>query len=122
MTNESSAPSSNPPPESQQKWSDLVKRARTDERLKQQLLEDPTPVLLREGIDIPEGAQVRVVEARPHLYCIFETPRAAAAAAGAELTADDLSSVTGGGDVVARKAGKGQQEFLVIKMSEVLLT
>ena len=28
----------------------------------------------------------------------------------------------GGGEVVARKAGKGQQEFLVVKMTDVLIT
>jgi len=30
--------------------------------------------------------------------------------------------VKGGGDVVARKAGKGQQEYLVVKMNDVLIT
>ena len=28
----------------------------------------------------------------------------------------------GGGEVVARKAGKGQQEFLVVKMTDVIVT
>ena len=28
----------------------------------------------------------------------------------------------GGGEVVARKAGKGQQEFLVVKMNDILIT
>ena len=28
----------------------------------------------------------------------------------------------GGGEVVSRKAGKGQQEFLVVKMTDVLIT
>jgi hypothetical protein len=122
MTNDSSTPSSNPQSENQLKWSELAKRARTDEQLKQQLLSDPAPLLRKEGIEIPEGAQVRVEEDNSHLYCIFATPRAAAAAAGAELTANDLSSVTGGGAVVARKAGKGQQEFLIIKMNDVIVT
>jgi hypothetical protein len=34
-----------------------------------------------------------------------------------ELTADQLSSVTGG-----RKAGKLQHEFLIVKMNDVLIT
>ena len=28
----------------------------------------------------------------------------------------------GGGEVVARKAGKGQQEFLVVKMNDIIVT
>jgi len=34
-----------------------------------------------------------------------------------ELTEEQLNRVTGG-----RKAGKGQQEFLVIKMNDVIIT
>ena len=40
-----------------------------------------------------------------------------------DLTARDAKHVKGGGsDVVPRKAGKGQQEFLVVKMTDVIIT
>jgi len=39
-----------------------------------------------------------------------------------DLAARDAKHVKGGGDVVARKAGKGQQEYLVVKMNDVLIT
>jgi hypothetical protein len=37
--------------------------------------------------------------------------------AGIELTEAELSNVSAG-----RKAGKGQQEFLVVKMNDVIIT
>ena len=39
-----------------------------------------------------------------------------------DLTSRDAKRVKGGGTVTVRKAGKGQQEFLVVKMSDVLIT
>ena len=39
-----------------------------------------------------------------------------------DLAPRDARAVKGGGDVVARKAGKGQQEFLIVKMTDVLIT
>jgi len=39
-----------------------------------------------------------------------------------DLAARDAKHVKGGGDIVARKAGKGQQEYLVVKMNDVLIT
>ena len=39
-----------------------------------------------------------------------------------DLAPRDARAVKGGGDVVARKAGKGQQEYLVVKMSDVFIT
>jgi hypothetical protein len=40
-----------------------------------------------------------------------------------DLAARDAKHVKGGGGaVVARKAGKGQQEFLVVKMNDVIIT
>ena len=40
-----------------------------------------------------------------------------------ELTEDELEAVNGGsGEPVARKAGKGQQEFLVVKLNDVIIT
>jgi type VI protein secretion system component Hcp len=39
-----------------------------------------------------------------------------------DLTSRDAKSVKGGGTVTARKAGKGQQEYLIVKMNDVLIS
>jgi len=40
-----------------------------------------------------------------------------------DLTAKNARTVKGGGgEITARKAGKGQQEFLVVKMTDVIVT
>jgi hypothetical protein len=40
-----------------------------------------------------------------------------------DLAPKDARQVKGGGgEVVARKAGKGQQEFLVVKMTDAFIT
>lgn len=116
MTNDNFSSSSN-----QQKWSELVKRAQTDEFLHQQLLNDPTPVLQNEGIEIPAGAEARVVEDSGQLQCLFETPQAAAAAAGAELTPDELSGVTGGnakGASTSKTQSSGGQKYLEYNLTQ----
>jgi type VI protein secretion system component Hcp len=44
-------------------------------------------------------------------------------AATTDLTAKDARRVKGGGgEVVARKAGKEQHEYLIVKMTDVLVT
>ena len=44
-------------------------------------------------------------------------------AATTDLTAKDARRVKGGGgEVVARKAGKEQHEYLIVKMTDVLIT
>jgi hypothetical protein len=116
MTNEN-APNNS---QNQQTWSQIVKRAQTDQQLHQQLLSDPLPALKAAGIEIPEGAQVRVEENSGHLNCIFELPRAAAAAAGAELSAEELSTVTGG-DGKKTQTTSGQT-YLVYTMKEVYVS
>jgi len=39
-----------------------------------------------------------------------------------DLTSRDAKHVKGGGTVSVRKAGKGQQEYLIVKMNDVLIT
>ena len=39
-----------------------------------------------------------------------------------DLTPRDAKHVKGGGSVTVRKAGKGQQEYLIVKMNDVLIT
>jgi hypothetical protein len=85
--------------ENEQKWSQLAKRATTDEKLKQQLLTDPAPALRAEGIYLPERSRVRVAEENGRLDCVVETSVRASAAAAGELTGSDMNNIVGGGAV-----------------------
>lgn len=101
--------------EDQRKWTQLVKRAWTDETLKQQLLNDPTSLLREHGIAIPAGADVRVVQNKGTVACIVESVKSADDLA--ELTASDLSGVVGGKPASAKRV-----EYLVIKLQEVFVS
>jgi hypothetical protein len=107
-------------PENQQKWSQLAKRAAADETLKQRLLNDPVPLLQEQGIEMPAGAVVQVVEDGGIFRCLVGLAKAAAAAGGAELTAKDLSSVVGGG--TSNKGGDQPVEYLKYKLTEVFVS
>ena len=48
--------------EQARKWGQVVARAWRDEAFKQRLLSDPAGVLREEGIEVPAGQQVRLVE------------------------------------------------------------
>ena len=48
--------------ETLKKWSQLVAQAWADEKLKQQLMDNPIQVLQKHGIDVPAGVDIRVVE------------------------------------------------------------
>ncbi len=115
MTNEN-APNN---ARNQQTWSQIVKSAQADQKLYQQLLNDPKPTLVAAGIEIPEGAHVRVEENDGKLQCIFELPRAAAA--GAELSAEELSGVAGGGAKTTTKSSGGTV-YLQYKMTEIYVS
>jgi len=39
-----------------------------------------------------------------------------------DLTSRDAKHVKGGGTVTVRKAGKGQQEYLIVKMDDVQIS
>ena len=112
--------------ENQRRWSQLVKRAQTDRQLHQQLLNEPMPVLQSEGIEIPEGTYARVAETNGHLQCTFELPMAAAVAAGAELTADELNSVTGGGtkspSTQTKPGTAKQQTYVTVTLTDVYVS
>ena len=50
-------------------------------------------------------------------------PRPRKRNAAKDLTAKSARSVKGGGgEVVARKSGKAQQEFLIVKMQDIIIT
>ncbi len=49
-------------------YSRVVAKAWADKTFKQRLLADPKAVLQEEGISVPEGVEVRVVEETPHRH------------------------------------------------------
>jgi hypothetical protein len=53
--------------ENMKKWAQLVARAWTDDKLKQQLLNAPEAVLREHGLDVPAGVEMRVVENTPEV-------------------------------------------------------
>jgi hypothetical protein len=101
--------------EDQRKWTQLVKRAWTDETLKQQLLNDPASLLREHGIAIPAGADVRVVQDKDTVACIVEPVKSADDLA--ELTTRDLSGVVGGVG-----AGGGKVKYLEINLQELFIS
>ena len=49
--------------EQQKLWAKIVAKAWADEDYKQRLLDDPASVLRAEGMTLPEGVEINVVEA-----------------------------------------------------------
>ena len=85
--------------ETMKKWPQLVAQAWADEKLKQRLLDEPKAVLREQGIEVPEGVEVRVVEPTDKLLYFLLPPKPAGDVT--ELTSSQLSGVAGGakGDI-----------------------
>lgn len=49
--------------EQQKQWAKIVAKAWADEDYKQRLIDNAASVLTEEGVDMPEGVEVKVVEA-----------------------------------------------------------
>ncbi|MFC1579770.1 NHLP leader peptide family RiPP precursor [Thermodesulfobacteriota bacterium] len=49
--------------EQAKQWAKVVAKAWADEDYKQRLMADPVSLLAEEGIEVPEGVQLKVVEA-----------------------------------------------------------
>jgi hypothetical protein len=117
MDNEHNAPSTDEhylaDSQNQQKWAQLVTRAWADESLKQQLLNEPAPLLQEYGIETPAGVDLRVVQDNGIIACMIQ-PRMLAG----ELTPSQLSDVVGGSGKTASKPVK----YLEIKLKEVLIS
>jgi hypothetical protein len=79
--------------EMKSKLSQLVNRASTDERLKEGLLNHPMPLLKENGIEVPEGTEVRVVADKDTITFSFEPTKQGEST---ELSEGALSSVAGG--------------------------
>jgi hypothetical protein len=58
--------------EQAKQWAKIVATAWADEDYKQRLLEDPASVLTEEGMEVPEGIELNVVEAsEKQLYMVL---------------------------------------------------
>jgi len=79
--------------EVQKQWMHLVSRAWADDALKHRLLTDPIPVLRENGIEVPAGVDVRVVEPSDRQLYLLLPP---APPRSTELTPDELAGVAGG--------------------------
>ena len=44
-------------------WAKIVAKAWSDDEYRQRLIEDPVSVLTEEGFEVPEGLEIKVVEA-----------------------------------------------------------
>jgi len=71
----------------------IIVKAWNDEEHKQRLLKDATAVLREEGIDVPDGLEVRMVENTPEICHIVIPARPAMI----ELTEEQLAEAAGGG-------------------------
>lgn len=75
----------------QKKYAHIVAKAWNDERFKQRLIADPIGVLREEGIDIPDGVEVRVVENSERVFYLSLPPRPEMS-----LSEEQLDKVSGG--------------------------
>ncbi len=66
------------------------KKAASDSEFRSKLLSDPAGTLAAEGIAVPEGMEVKVVEMEPNTLHLRVPP------AGAEISEDDLAQAAGG--------------------------
>ncbi len=74
-------------------YNELQLRAATDAQFRTELLADPAAVLAREGIEIPEGVNIRVVESTPDTIVLAIPPQLAE---GVEIDEDALSETAAG--------------------------
>ena len=75
------------------KMGQIIAKAWADEGFKQRLLKNPAAVLKDEGVDIPQGLEVRVVENTDKVFHIVLPPKPA----NVELTDEQLAQAAGGG-------------------------
>jgi hypothetical protein len=79
--------------ENRKKLSQLAERAWADEKLRNELLGDPMPLLQQNGIEIPKGFDVEVLASKDSISFNYTPQRPAN---GAELPESTLDGVVGG--------------------------
>jgi hypothetical protein len=84
--------------EAGKKWLQLVAQARTDQTLKQRLMDTPVAVLQEHGIDVRKGLDIHVVEDTDKVVYLKLPTKA-------QLTDIDLDRIVGGGIVEAVAGG-----------------
>jgi hypothetical protein len=80
------------PQAQQKKMGQIIAKAWSDEGFKQQLLTNPAAALKAEGVEIPAGVAVRVVENTATTFHLVLPPKPATG----ELSDEQLGNVAGG--------------------------
>jgi hypothetical protein len=76
--------------ETQKAWNKVIARAWSDQLFKERLLRDPAKALKENGIKVPEGEAVKVVENTPKMVHLVLPARPD------ELSDEELDQVAGG--------------------------
>ena len=76
------------------KWSHVVAQVWADEKLKSRLLDNPAAVLRENGIEVPAGVEIRVVENTDIVHYLVLPPKPLDSAS--ELTPEQIDAVVGG--------------------------
>ena len=76
------------------KWSHVVAQVWADEKLKSRLLDNPAAVLRENGIEVPAGVEIRVVENTDKVHYLVLPPKPLDSAS--ELTSEQIDAVVGG--------------------------
>ena len=71
-------------------WAQVIAKALADEEVKSQLLANPAAVLKAEGIDVPPGLEIKVLENTENVFHLVLP------ATSAELSDEALDSVSAG--------------------------
>jgi len=73
-------------------WAQLVAKAWTDDKLRERLISDPQTVLEENGLSVPPGLEVRIVENTEGIIYLPLPPKPSPA----ELSDEDLSQAVAG--------------------------
>ena len=76
------------------KWSHVVAQVWADEKLKSRLLDNPAAVLRENGLEVPAGVEIRLVENTDKVHHLVLPPKPLDSAS--ELTSEQIDAVVGG--------------------------